>query len=211
MLCLCLWNLQIWYTYLYSPGKQQYVDVYLTTSRGRANYDWTIHLSPDSILSRYFGADSICTAIFKCCDSILRFIAIFVNFFNTRPWKKVESYTSRDFYFEKYLNYIQYKMFDFQHVCSQSCPEVKYISHCQELFLKKNSSNPKNQRIKTFPSQIIGIFFLIYKGHVMSCGLFWLTDTERIWRHVTQTTTIKAVTSFYLRIDSSEANISMKL
>ena len=26
---------------------------------------------------------------------------------------------------------------------------------------------PKNQRIKTFPSQISGIFFLIYKGHVM--------------------------------------------
>ena len=28
-----------------------------------------IHLSPDSILSRNLGADSICIAIFKYCDS----------------------------------------------------------------------------------------------------------------------------------------------
>ena len=27
-----------------------------------------------------------------------------VNFFNTRPWENVESYTSRDFYFGKSLN-----------------------------------------------------------------------------------------------------------
>ena len=58
-------------------------------------------------------------------------------------------------------------MFDFQHVCSQRCPEVKYTSYCQELFITFFIQQPKNQRIKTFPSQISGIFFLIYKGHVM--------------------------------------------
>ncbi len=59
--------------------------------------DGTIHLPPDSILSRYLGADTICIAIFlKNFDSasiairycnVLR-ILFFV--FNSRPWEKVE-------------------------------------------------------------------------------------------------------------------------
>ena len=58
-------------------------------------------------------------------------------------------------------------MFDFQHVCSQRCPEVKYISSLSGIIYYIFFQQPKNQRIKTFPSQISDIFFLIYKGHVM--------------------------------------------
>ncbi len=59
--------------------------------------DGTIHLPPDSILSRYLGADTICIAIcFKNYDSksiairysdVLRFSVVV---FNSRPWEKVE-------------------------------------------------------------------------------------------------------------------------
>lgn len=33
----------------------------------------------------------VCVLYFKVCDSILRFIAMFINFLNTRPWEKIES------------------------------------------------------------------------------------------------------------------------
>ena len=49
----------------------------------------TIQLSPDSILSRYLGADTAgITIFFKNCDLILRFFI-----FNTRPSENVKSYT----------------------------------------------------------------------------------------------------------------------
>ena len=43
---------------------------------------------------------------------------------------------------------------------------------------------------------------------IFRCFLLCM-EKERIWCHVTQTTTIKAVTSFYLCIDSNEANTSI--
>ncbi len=56
--------------------------------------DVTIHLPPDSILSRYLGADMIYITFFLriLILLVLRFdiaVAIFLFFvFNSRPWKK---------------------------------------------------------------------------------------------------------------------------
>ncbi len=56
--------------------------------------DGTIHLTPDSILSRYLGADTICIAFFfKNFDSTsisIRYCYVAIFVFNSRPWEKVE-------------------------------------------------------------------------------------------------------------------------
>ncbi len=58
--------------------------------------DGTIHLPPDSMLSRYLGADTICIAFFLRISilQVLRFNIAVLRFsffvFNSRPWEKVE-------------------------------------------------------------------------------------------------------------------------
>ena len=59
----------------------------------------TICLSPDSILSPYLGADSICIAIFKYCDSTritIRKLRFLYWTFLTPDHGKKSNHTSRD-------------------------------------------------------------------------------------------------------------------